>query len=60
MKTAAARGWRLFDDREPAPPDAREERRGASPKRASCVDAPMPALEGAAAAWLRTERGSAR
>ena len=34
MKTTAARGWRLFDDREPAPPDAREERRGASPKRA--------------------------
>ena len=61
MKTVTARGRRrILDDREPAPTGAREARRGASPKRTSCVDAPMQALEGGAAAWLRTERGGAR
>lgn len=61
MKTVAARGRRRIpDDREPALPDAREARRGASPKRTSCADAPRQALEGGATAWLCTERGGAR
>ena len=61
MKTVTARGRRrILGDREPAPLDVREARRGASPKRTSCVDAPVQALEGGAAAWLRRERGGAR